>query len=290
MAHHHGTTGSWEFFVLLALAIVSLCLVYLRGWWRLHPKLTKLPIWRAGCFLSGLLLIWVAIASAIAGLDHELLTVHMMQHLLLMTLAPPLIWLGEPALVLSHGLSEQFVETYIYPLFHQRSVRRLSKVFVAPKFALFTASAVLLGWHIPPIFSLAMSSGEWHAIALATFLITGLLFWWPVVQPWPSVHKPELSIILYLFFATLPCDILSGFLVFCDRVVYPSYFSSSHLFGFSALGDQQCAAALMWTCVTVVYLLAGAVLTMRLLSTNHYEHEIAGTAAQQSVSQRLEVA
>jgi len=71
---------------------------------------------------------------------------------------------------------------------------------------------------------------------------------------------------LYLFFATLPCDILSGFLVFCDRVVYPIYFSSSHLFGFSALGDQQCAAALMWTCVTVVYLLAGVILTMRLLS------------------------
>jgi len=72
--------------------------------------------------------------------------------------------------------------------------------------------------------------------------------------------------ILYLFFATLPCDILSGFLVFCDRVVYPVYLSSSNLFGFSALGDQQCAAALMWTCVTLVYLVAGATLAMRLLS------------------------
>ena len=72
--------------------------------------------------------------------------------------------------------------------------------------------------------------------------------------------------ILYLFFATLPCDILSGFLVFCDRVIYPVYLSSSHLFGFSALGDQQCAAALMWTCVTLVYLVAGAILAMRLLS------------------------
>ena len=72
--------------------------------------------------------------------------------------------------------------------------------------------------------------------------------------------------ILYLFFATLPCDILSGFLVFSDRVVYPMYFSSSHLLGFSPLVDQQCAAALMWTCVTVVFLVAGVILTMRLLS------------------------
>ena len=100
----------------------------------------------------------------------------------------------------------------------------------------------------------------------ASFLATGMLFWWPVIQPWPSAFRPDLSIILYLFFATLPCDILSGFLVFCDRVVYPIYFSSSHLFGFSALADQQCAAALMWSFVTVIYLIAGAILTMQLLS------------------------
>jgi cytochrome c oxidase assembly factor CtaG len=81
--------------------------------------------------------------------------------------------------------------------------------------------------------------------------------------------------ILYLFFATLPCDILSGFLVFCDRVVYPSYLSSSHLSGFTALGDQQCAAALMWTCVTVVYLVAGAILAMRLLSPHNSRDEFA---------------
>jgi hypothetical protein len=72
---------------------------------------------------------------------------------------------------------------------------------------------------------------------------------------------------LYLFLATLPCDILSGFLVFCDRVVYPVYFSSSQSFGFSALEDQQCAGALMWTCVTLVYLVAGAIVTARLLSS-----------------------
>ena len=72
--------------------------------------------------------------------------------------------------------------------------------------------------------------------------------------------------LLYLFLATLPCDILSGFLVFCDRVVYPVFLSSPRSFGLSALQDQQCAGALMWTCVTVVYLIAGAVFTARLLS------------------------
>jgi len=107
----------------------------------------------------------------------------------------------------------------------------------------------------------------WHGIEQVSFLVTGLLFWWPVVEQSRSALKwPESSILLYLFLATLPCDILSGFLVFCDRVVYPVYFSSSQPFGLSALEDQQCAGALMWTCVTVVYLIAGAIVTARLLS------------------------
>jgi cytochrome c oxidase assembly factor CtaG len=139
-----------------------------------------------------------------------------------------------------------------------------------------------------------MQSQGWHFVEQSSFVVTGLLFWWPVVQPWPSVLRPDLSMILYLFFATLPCDLLSGFLVFCDRVVYPVYLSSSNVLGFTALADQQCAAALMWTCVTVVYLVAGAVLAMRLLSPRHFRnHEFAHPdldvrAVPRSVRQRLE--
>jgi cytochrome c oxidase assembly factor CtaG len=71
---------------------------------------------------------------------------------------------------------------------------------------------------------------------------------------------------LYLFLATLPCDILSGFLVFSDRVAYPALLSNVRLFGMSTLEDQQCAGALMWTCVTIVYLVPATILTTRLLS------------------------
>ena len=127
-----------------------------------------------------------------------------------------------------------------------------------------------------------------------SFLATGLLFWWPVVQPWPSVSRPDLSIILYLFLATLPCDIIAGLLVFGDRVVYSIYFSSSRPFGLSALEDQQCAGALMWTCVTVVYLVAGTILTTHLLSPRSFrevelvQSEIHGDAVQQRLPQSLE--
>jgi putative membrane protein len=263
MPHYHGATGSLGFSPPVTLVFVSVAVAYLHGWLRLRSAGGRVSAGQAISFLAGLLLIWIALASPIAALDHELLTIHMIQHLLLMTLAPPLIWLGEPVMAFVRDFSQRPANASVFP---NTPMPHFVKALTQPTFCLFAASAVLVGWHIPAAFSLAMKSETWHIVQQATFLATGLLFWWPVVDPWPSIRRPELSMILYLFFATLPCDILSGFLVFCDRVVYPAYLSSSHYFGFSALGDQQCAGALMWTCVTIAYLVAGTLLTMHLLS------------------------
>ena len=258
MSHHHGATASWALSLLITLFCAVVELAYFRGWMRLRSSNETISLARASSFFGGIVLIWIALASSLAVLDHELLTAHMIQHLLLMTLAPPLIWLGEPVLV--------FSRVRVGGAGARPPMPRLAQALTRPAFALFAASAVLVGWHVPTLFAFGMKSAAWHMVEQASFLTTGLLFWWPVVQPWPSVAGRELSLILYLFLATLPCDILSGFLVFCDRVVYREYSLSSNPFGFSALGDQQCAAALLWTCVTIVYLVAGAVLTMHMLS------------------------
>jgi putative membrane protein len=282
---HYSALGTFTS-VLFTAVLVSAALIYVPGWRQLRPTRVSVSGPRALSFIAGLFLIWFAVASRVAALDHELLTVHMLKHLLLMTVAPPLIWLGEPLRAWSQGL----------PPFARRSlgvglglplIMRTGKALAGPEVCWLGAAATLVGWHIPAIFALGMHSAAWHFVEQSSFLATGLLFWWPVIQPWPSAPVPDLSMILYLFFATLPCDIHSGFLVFCDRVVYPVYFSSSHLFGFTALADQQCAAALMWTCVTVVYLLAGAVLTMRLLSPQH-THDAQFAATLRGVPHRTE--
>jgi putative membrane protein len=182
-----------------------------------------------------------------------------------MTLAPPLILLGMPRKPLAHGLLQRF-GTIDRPL-RAEPMQQLANVVTHPALCWFAAAGALIMWHIPSMFMLGLSSQPWHVIEQASFLVAGLLFWSPVVQSSASTSKwPEASMLLYLFLATLPCDILSGFLVFCDRVVYPVFLSSPRSFGLSALEDQQCAGALMWTCVTVVYLIAGAVFTARLLS------------------------
>jgi cytochrome c oxidase assembly factor CtaG len=241
-----------------------------------------------------MLLVWGALGSRLVAYDHDLLTVHMIQHLLLMTFAPALILLGEPLLSFWHGLP-QSAQKVLGPLFQWPLVRRFGRVLSRPGLCWIVSALTLLGWHVPAMFTLGMQSEVWHSLEQASFFGAGFLFWWPVVQPWPSASTwAKWSTLLYLFLATLPCDLLSGFLVFSDRVAYPLYFSMPRHFAFSVLEDQQRAAALMWTCVTLVYLVPAAILCTRLLSPRSLyrcdlaESELCGGAASPADSQRLE--
>jgi putative membrane protein len=256
---------------MILVAIILVSFVYMRGWRGVQAAwVSAIPAWRAASFLFGMSLIWGALASPLAAYDHDSLTVHMTQHLLLMTFAPALILLGEPLLAFWHGWP-RLGKIVLGPVFRRPIVRRFAGMISRPALCWAVSALTLLGWHLPALFTLGMHSEVWHCVEQGSFLGAGLLFWLPVVRPWPSASTgPKWSTLLYLFLATLPCDILSGFLVFSDRVAYPLYFTMPPHFGFSVLEDQQCAAALMWTCVTLVYLVPAAILTARLLSPRSF--------------------
>jgi len=263
-------SASWTISVPLSIFAVLVSIVYLRGWLHLRSTVVdEVPAWRAISFLAGVFLIWVAVGSPVAHLDEASLTAHMVQHLLLMTFAPPLILAGAPVMAMLHGLPRSMAQFVVAPIFRWPVAQWVGRVLSRPAVCWFAATATLVGWHIPAAFDLSRQSMAWHIIEHSSFLAAGLLFWWPVIQPWPSVPTwPRWSILLYLFSATLPCDILSAYLTFCDKVVYTAYLSGPRLFGLSALEDQECAGALMWTCVTIVYLLPAAEITIRLLAPN----------------------
>jgi putative membrane protein len=278
---HYGAVGTFG----ISAALVCIAFLYFLRWLgvRRHDH-SNVKAWRAGSFVLGLACIWIATASPLAALDHEMLTAHMVQHLLLMTLAPPLILLGLPAKLFADPSSALSISVG-GPL-QSTPAQQPGSVLTHPVFCWVLAAGALLVWHFPAVFMLGLQSQTWHAVEQISFLAAGLLFWWPVSRPSAGTSKwPESAMLLYLFLATLPCDILSGFLVFCDRVAYPAYFSSPHPFGLSALEDQQCAGALMWTCVTVVFLIAAAVFTLRLLSPRQAEFR----TASQSDAPRLTV-
>jgi cytochrome c oxidase assembly factor CtaG len=264
----HSGLHSWSLPILSTLALILPTLIYVRGWYQLRNALPDLvSAWRLAAFISGVISVWIAIGSPLAALDHQLLTAHMVQHLLLTTLAAPLILLGAPVVALLHGLPRRFIRSVMEPFLRWAAVREIGRVITHPAFCWLASAVTVIGWHIPAVFMLGLQSAKWHGIEHASFFAAGLLFWWPVVQPWPRVASwPRWSVPLYLFLATLPCDALSAFLTFCNRVVYPHYISAHRLFDISPLGDQESAGSLMWVCVTFAYLVPAAVVTVQMLS------------------------
>jgi putative membrane protein len=150
--------------------------------------------------MGGLLSLWAAVGSPLAGMDHHLLTAHMVQHLLLMTVAAPLILLGAPAITLLNGLPQNLVRRALQPLARSRAVHGLGNIVTHPVFCWLASTSVVIGWHVPSLFELGMQSETRHEVEHACFLAAGLLFWWPVIRPWPSLARwPRWSIPLYLF-------------------------------------------------------------------------------------------
>jgi putative membrane protein len=259
---------SWSPPITVSASLFLASVVYARGWFRLHATFPKLiSAWRLAAFLTGVAGVWLAIGSPLEVFDDVSLTVHMVQHLLLMSFAPPVILLGWPALPLLRGLPRWVGRFIIGPVSRSACIKWLANAVTHPLVCWLAAAFALVGWHVPSVYDAALR-WEWlHVLEHASFFVAGILFWWPVVQPWPSTNRwPRWLIPLYLFCATFPCDVLSGFLAFCDRVVYVSYLSGPPIFGMSPLQDQECGAALMWVSVTLIFLIPAVVVTMEILS------------------------
>src|SRR5262250_2581522 len=137
---HYGAMESHGSPVVFGLTIGLVALLYLRGWCRLRTTTSSVTAWRAFSFLSGLSFVWLAVASPLAALDHQLLTVHMIQHLLLMTVAPPLIWMGAPIMALSQGLPQKVVVVGIRPVLAWPAVQRFGRALTQPAFCWLAAA------------------------------------------------------------------------------------------------------------------------------------------------------
>jgi cytochrome c oxidase assembly factor CtaG len=227
-------------------------------------------------FMSGALVVAAVVATPLAHIDHHSLTGHMVQHLVLMTLAAPLILLGKPEIVWRRR--PLFDLLHRLPAGHgqgpaQAGDRRHDGRAIVGWCA---GTACVISWHVPSIFEWSLQSGGWHEFQQVTFLVAGLLFWRPVIQQWSTTV--QWSIPVYLFLATLPCDALAAFLAFCGRPVYLAY---AHGPGgvTAALVDQQVSGSMMWVWVTFAYLTPAVVITIQGLSRHEESLDLAPIGA-----------
>ncbi|HYZ73057.1 MAG TPA: cytochrome c oxidase assembly protein, partial [Chthoniobacterales bacterium] len=263
---------SWSIQLWPTVGLALLAIIYFRGWLKLRRKVPhRFDGWRLASFLGGVATVFLALDSPLDTFSNLLLQVHMIQHLLLMMVAPPLLLLGNPFLPLLTGLPRPFVREAIRPFLLWKPCKRFGRWLTNPKVAWILFVVMTLGWHAPPLYELTLRSPTWHIVEHACFLGSGTLFWWPVIQPWPSrAQWPEWAIIPYLLLADVQNTVLSAFLTFSDRVVYPTYGLVPQFSGMNPLSDQHAAGVIMWVPGSIFYLIPAGILAMRFLSPRRH--------------------
>jgi putative membrane protein len=254
---------------LAPLITLSIALIlYMRGWNAARvTRERELPVWRAACFVAGLASLWGALASPIDALDDYLLAAHMIQHFILMSIAPPLIVLGAPTVPMLRGMPRVLIRGLFRPLFRAGWIRAIWRVVTHPVFAWMAMNVAYLGWHVPAAFELTFRS-EWiHNCEHACFFATSLAFWWVVLRPWPARARwPRWTTIPYLLSADVVNTVLSATLAFSGRVLYPSYSAAPRICFLTPLKDQVAAGSEMWVLNSVVFLVPAVVIAVQDLS------------------------
>jgi putative membrane protein len=260
--------SSWSIPPLATFALVLTALTYLRGCWLLRRAgYPDLPAWKIGSFALGLFALWFALASPLDTFSPFVLTAHMLQHMILMMVAPPLLLLGDPLIPILRGMPRFAAREFAGPFLNWQVAGRIGLALTNSVVALLLMGTVMFVWHVPAPYELALRSSAWHQTEHACFFFISIIFWWPVIQPWPSrAQWPRWAMVPYLVVADVLNTALSAVLVFSDKILYPSYAAGPSLFGLTPPEDQAAAGAMMWVVGSLAFILPSVLIAIQCLS------------------------
>jgi cytochrome c oxidase assembly factor CtaG len=243
--HALAAAWSWEPSVIAACALAAGGYVGLaggrvtgRGWW----------------FLAGVAVLYLALASPLDLLgDRYLFSAHMLQHMLLVLVVPPLLLLGLP-------------ERWVRLLLQHPAPRGAERVLRRPVAAWAAGMGTVALWHSPALYNAALASQPVHVLQHLSFLASSVIFWWPVCAPLPESRLPPLGAVLYLLAAALVSSGLGIILTVTPPGLYPAYLHPADPLGILPLvratwglgpaQDQELGGLLMWVPGGLVYLAA----------------------------------
>jgi cytochrome c oxidase assembly factor CtaG len=268
--------ASWSFPPWVTALDLFSALLYVRGWLALRRLIpSRFPARRLLSFLGGIAALQIALASPIDAFDAFSLTDHMFQHMILMMVVPPLVLLGNPMIPLLRGLPRGIARKVLGPALSWPPVVRFGRKITHPAFCWAVFAVSMAAWHLPGPYDLALRSDGWHEVEHATFLFTSILFWWPVIQPWPSrAHWPRWTVPVYLLLADFVNSVISALLVFSGRVVYAAYLTIPRIGSMSAASDQVLAGVVMWFVGGFGFVIPAIVLVAMLLSPQRHDRAL----------------
>ena len=259
---------SWDLDPMLWLPLAVMGCLYIRGWRHLHARVPDTFTRRhLACYLSGLLILWIAVASPLDALGSLLLSAHMGQHLLMMMIAPPLILLGAPGLPLLMGLPDTIRRSWLAPFLAWSPCRSFFRTLVHPMVGWSLFLIATIAWHVPALYEAGLRQPGWHLLEHLTFIVTAVLFWWPVIQPYPTqAWWPRWAMIPYLLAADLFNTLFSAFFCFYESPIYSTYATAPRITSLDVMRDQALAGAIMWVPGSIIFLVPVAVILKNLLS------------------------
>jgi putative membrane protein len=232
-----------ELWVIVPLVISALLYAWAAGRVAQAHVTNPVPRFREAAWYAGLLVIFVALESPIGTYDTTFFFDHMIEHLLLLMAAAPLMAIGAPITLLLRVATPRVRRKWILPVLHSRLVRIVA--FPATTWLVF--AVVLWATHFSPLYNASLDNDLIHAFEHGLYLVAGLLFWWPVVGADPSPWRlPHAGRVLYLFVG-MPQSAFLGLAIYsAPDVLYSHYATLANTWGLSPLADQAWAGAIMW--------------------------------------------
>ena len=244
---HVGASISWTSFTLHWSTVVGLlAMAALYEWQAARGKRdanrsldgasrVPLPASRRVCFYGALLVIFFSLNGWLHDLsDWYLFSAHMVQHLLLTILMPPLLLAGVPGWMLR-------------PLLGIRVAGTVSRALTRPKVCFAAFQIIIAAWHLPALYNSAMASHEVHILMHLMFMVSAVMLWWPILSQLPEL--PRLSYpmqMLYLFLTTLPMAVVAVYITYSQTLLYPAYSAAPRVLGLTPMQDQLLGGLIMW--------------------------------------------
>jgi cytochrome c oxidase assembly factor CtaG len=262
------TSWDWRPEVLLILGLLGG--IYVTGWLHLRQRGSPRNVHSGhlALYMTGLVLLGLALLSPLDVLTPLLFFMHMIQHVLLTMLAPPLLLLANPFPVMLWGLPTRLRHRIGGLLTRQGLLRRVLWALTRLPVAWLLHVITLWGWHHPVAYQVALRHELVHDVEHLMFFGTGVLFWWPIINPAPRLqgHSAYGWRMLYVFLAAGQNTLLAALLSLTERVIYAYYQGVPRLWGLPAVDDQAVGGAIMWVVGGMMYLITLLVLVACFLN------------------------
>lgn len=232
-----------------------------------HPG-NRWPRRRSAFFALGIGALGLALLSPIDTLSDDLLSVHMLQHLLLVVVAPPLLAASGIGTLALRAASRSSRDRYLLPFLHGRLVSALT----FPVVGWLALPAVMWGSHLSQLYNLALVDDGIHAVEHLLYFAAASLFWWPLLSPDPLPRRLHPGAKMLALLLQMPSmSFLAITIIGAPAPLYPAYLGRSTAFGVDTLAEQQIAGSVMWFTGDVALLTVGAVVLARWF--RHEEEE-----------------